>query len=159
MGDLSRIAAEILLSLQPVLAGAQVQPPPMVAVEPRVLQMQACGRPCRVLAWYAPHGTIYIDNRLDIETRMEHRSIVVHELVHHVQRARFGSAAKDCDDWLMREREAYLAQARWLRSKGLGSGNVGLQVRMLRCAPQHAAGDAPSPLGTGPAEILATHSN
>lgn len=159
MGDLSRIAAEILLSLQPVLAGAQVQPPPMVAVEPRVLQMRVCGRPCQVLAWYSPHGTIYIDNRLDIETRMADRSIVVHELVHHVQRTRLGSTAKDCDDWLMREREAYLAQARWLRSKGLGSGNIGLQVRMLRCAAQQADKAEPAPAGRADDAILATHSD
>jgi hypothetical protein len=157
MGDLSRIAAEILLSLQPFMAGAQVQPPPMVAVEPRVLQMRVCGRPCRVLAWYSPDGTIHIDNRLDIETRMTHRSIVVHELVHHVQRARLGSAAKDCDDWLAREREAYLAQARWLRSMGLGAGNIGLQLRLLRCGARQA--DSAPAAGPGHDAILATHSD
>ncbi len=64
MGDVSRIAAEILLSLQPMLAGANVDPPRMITLEPATPQMPACGKPCNVMAWYAPEGTIYNDSRI-----------------------------------------------------------------------------------------------
>jgi hypothetical protein len=156
MGDISRIAAEILLSLQPVLAGANVEPPPMYAIEPRVLQMQVCGKPCKVMAWYSPDGSIYIDNRLDVANHMGDRSVVVHELVHHVQRVSLGTEAQDCDEWMRREREAYTAQAHWLRSKGLRAGNITLQARFLRCGTRQAEASAPA----APSEdvTLSTHS-
>jgi hypothetical protein len=138
MGDISRIAAEILLSLQPVLAGANVEPPRMLALEPQALQMRVCGKPCKVMAWYS-EGTIYIDNRLDVVNHMGDRSIVVHELVHHVQRMNIGARAQNCEDWLRREQEAYSAQAQWLHSKGLRARKITLQARFLRCGTQQQA--------------------
>ena len=133
MADVSRIAAEILLSLQPILTGANVDPPRMISLEPATLQMRVCGKPCNVMAWYAPEGTIYIDSRLDVVNHMGNRSVIVHELVHHVQRMSRGSPAKSCEAWARREQETYTTQAFWLRSKGLRSGNIALQARFLRC--------------------------
>jgi len=132
--DVSRIAAEILISLIPVLPGSDVDPPRMIALDAETLQARACGRPCKVMAWYAPEGTIYIDNRLDVANYMGDRSIVVHELVHHVQRMSRGERAKNCNEWAQREQEAYAAQAFWLRSRGLRPGNITLQARFLRCS-------------------------
>lgn len=133
MADISRIAAEILIALMPVLPGADVDPPRMIVLEPEFLQMRICGKPCKVMAWYAPEGTIYIDSRLDVVNHMGHRSVVVHELVHHVQRMSRGARSQNCDEWMRREQEAYATQAFWLRSKGLRSGNITLQARFLRC--------------------------
>ena len=150
MGDISRIAAEILLSLQPIVAGADVQPPRMFAIEPEILQMRVCGKPCKVMAWYSPQGTIYIDNRLDVVNQMSHRSVVVHELVHHVQRTTLGSRAQDCEEWLRREQEAYGAQASWLHSMGLRAGSITYQSRFLRCGAQQAPAGEQTTAGSDP---------
>ena len=80
-----------------------------------------------------PEGTVYIDSRLDIENHMGDRSVVVHELVHHIQRMTLGSRADNCEEWARREQQAYGAQAVWLRSRGLRAGNLTLQARFLRC--------------------------
>lgn len=135
MSDLSLLAAQILVSLSPLLAGANVDPPRTVAVAPAKLQMMACAKPCRVLAWYSPAGTIYLDRRLDLVGNLQHQSILVHELVHHTQRLRRGRRARDCGEWLDREQAAYLAQARWLRARGQATGSLMRATRLLRCMP------------------------
>ena len=160
MGEFSRIAAEILLSLQPVLAGANVEPPPMFAVEPNTLQMRVCGKPCKVMAWYSPDGVIYIDNRLDVVNHMGHRSVVVHELVHHVQRVNLGTRAQSCHEWSRREQEAYAAQADSLHSKGLRARNITLQARFLRCDQKQAGADERDPSEPHSEDaIISTHSD
>lgn len=159
MGDLSRIAAEILLSLQPILAGANIDPPRMVAVEPQKLQMWVCGKPCKVMAWYAPEGTIYIDNRLNVAKHVGARSVVVHELVHHVQRRTHGGRAQSCEEWMQREQEAYATQAIWLRSKGVRARNITFQARFLRCGRPAVDEDPQAPDSGTDNTILSTHSD
>jgi hypothetical protein len=121
--------------------------------------MRVCGKPCKVMAWYSD-GTIYIDNRLDAVNHMGHRSIVVHELVHHVQRVNLGARAHSCDEWMRREQEAYSAQASWLHSKGLRARNITLQARFLRCGAQQAGNEEKDLSDRHPEDtIISTHSD
>lgn len=133
MIDISQLAAQVLISLLPLLPGSDVVPPRAVAVEPAVLQDWACGRPCGVRAWYSPTGTVVVDNRLDLSNDLRARSILVHELVHHVQRMREGVRARNCEDWQKREADAYRIQATWLHEHGIPAGDMVRQVRLLRC--------------------------
>jgi hypothetical protein len=43
------------------------------------------------------------------------RSIIFHEINHHIQHHKKGSAT-NCDDWFQREIEAYFLQAAYLRN-------------------------------------------
>lgn len=69
----------------------------------------------RVLAFYMrDHATIYLP-RSSHPASLRDRSILVHELVHHVQR--HNGLAPECPGAL--ERQAYDLQATWLREQGV----------------------------------------
>lgn len=134
MMEHSAFAAELLLGVLVMMGEPPLDPPRVQALEPAQLQDRACGRACRVFAWYSPEGTIYLDNRLDLKRKLYDRSILVHELVHHVQRLRTGHRAQNCPEWSARERRAYAVQAHWLRVRGVASQDLMLQARLtLRC--------------------------
>lgn len=133
MRDITIIASELLLALQLMLGQNPLNPPKTVSVEPAQLQQRVCGRACKVWAWYSPEGTIYIDRRLDVEHDLMARSILVHELSHHIQRMSTGKRSENCGEWLRREREAFLIQAKWLAAAGAGSWSVMRQRNLVRC--------------------------
>lgn len=108
--------------------------PRVVAIEPAELQQRVCGQACRVYAWYAPDGMIYLDSRLNPETSIMAKSVLVHELVHHIQRMRLGGPAADCDEWARREREAFGIQASWLRMNGLYPNHNWFRSRQVTCS-------------------------
>jgi hypothetical protein len=80
----------------------------------------ACnGSECKVLGWFPPGHTIYVDERLDVEQDLLASSIVVHEMVHYLQfQAAGGQQPPDCEAILELERQAYLAQRRFLQMYG-----------------------------------------
>ena len=102
-------------------------------MEPRKLQERVCGGKCPVIAWYAPEGAIYLDSRLDLKRNIMARGVLVHELVHHIQRMQSGHRARNCAEWRERERKAYSVQAFWLRKQGIYSANLMLEARLVRC--------------------------
>jgi hypothetical protein len=69
---------------------------------------------CRVSAWYNDHGTIYIDEILKNNDDAITDSIIVHELVHYLQDRSKKFDALNCQDHLIREREAYGVQRQYL---------------------------------------------
>lgn len=109
----------VLLTVVPALAGypAPAQTPVVEFIAQAELQKMACEGPCQVYGWYAGGSTIYLDDRLDPETSMWDRGIVVHELVHYLQEQEgaFG-AIPTCQRWIEREKEAYAVQRQWLGS-------------------------------------------
>lgn len=113
---IARLIAELLIAV-PALTGypAPTQAP-IVELIPHVeLQEMACEGPCEIRGWYPGGSTIYLDDRLDPDTSMWDRSIVVHELVHYLQEqdGAFG-AVPTCQRWFDREEEAYTVQRQWL---------------------------------------------
>jgi hypothetical protein len=92
--------------------------PPMVRMVPQPEIAQAvCGRPCGVRAYYLPDKGIFLDADLHLEEDVVARSILFHEIVHHVQhhRNRY-SDQPECDRVKNREREAYILQNQYLLS-------------------------------------------
>lgn len=96
---------------------------PVVHIVPHaVLEEKICHKPCSspVLGWFSRHNNqIYLDNHLDLKGSIYARSILLHELVHYVQElsGRFASM-RECESWVLREREAYTIQNRWLFEQG-----------------------------------------
>lgn len=83
---------------------------------------QLCKGSCGVRAFYLAGKGIYIRDDLDIENDLKSRSILLHELVHHVQHetGRF-DALDACERWVAREDEAYRIQNAYLSSMRSGT--------------------------------------
>ncbi len=65
---------------------------------------------------------IYINKELKMNDLIA-RSIMYHELVHHVQHMRYGPTT-NCKLWMRKEREAYRLQEKYLMEKGLNRSAV-----------------------------------
>ena len=83
------------------------------------LEARVCRTSCRVKAFYIKGEGVYIDEELDVEQDLPARSILLHELVHHLQgvTGKFDSLP-DCRSWYVKEFEAYDIQNRYLRREG-----------------------------------------
>ena len=117
---LAQLLVELFTAIK-MLSGYPVPPTfPEVHQVPRAqLEARLCPAGCRVKAFYLKDEGVYIDQALDIENDLPARSILLHELVHHVQGVggRFGSLP-DCHAWYAREYEAYQIQNRYLGREG-----------------------------------------
>ena len=96
---------------------------PTVSVQPEIQRLpqaviaeKVCGKPCGVRAYYRPDWGVLLDETLNVESDSFDRSILLHELVHHVQaeRGRYDSMPSACDRWNAAEREAYGLQNQFL---------------------------------------------
>jgi hypothetical protein len=108
-------------------AGARLALPEVTRVEQSEIARIVCGRPCSARAVYLPGRGILFDAALDPVADAYARSILLHELVHHVQEreARF-SDLPECRRWTAREQEAYGIQRRYL-----ALAQTGIVVRAL----------------------------
>jgi|APDOM4702015191_1054821.scaffolds.fasta_scaffold250759_2 hypothetical protein len=93
-------------------------PAPVVQLMPQSEIAQAvCGQPCGVRAYYIPEKGVFIDAQLRFDDDAVARSILFHEIVHHVQHLRNRySDQPECDRLKNREREAYVLQNQYLLS-------------------------------------------
>lgn len=135
MSAVGNIVTELIATVAIAMASPSmvVADPVIRQLDPEVLQQKACGRPCKVLAWYGTDAVIYIDNRADPERNIIARGILLHELVHHVQGQAMGGNARTCREWLRRERQAYRIQAQWLFDHGIDASSLIWQLRTVRC--------------------------
>ena len=80
------------------------------------IEKRFCHAPCAIRAIYDPTLGVYIDEKLDVANNTFDRSILLHELVHHMQAVsgRFHPGASDCARRNAAEREAYALQNRYL---------------------------------------------
>ena len=78
---------------------------------------QLCKGSCGVRAFYLDGKGVYLRDDLDFVNDLKARSILLHELVHHVQHesGKF-EALEPCERWLAREDEAYRIQNAYLSS-------------------------------------------
>jgi len=114
----------ILLSWAVTLSGYPMpdQPAEVKTVSHAYLVEHACnGRECKVLGWFPPGRTIYVDNRLNPADSLLAASIVVHEMVHHLQHeaGRIDPAKWSCENAIALEREAYAIQREFLLRYGV----------------------------------------
>ena len=85
------------------------------------MQQKVCaGRTCSVRAFYHPEWGVYVDEVLDIHNDTFDRSILLHELVHHLQKTtgKFDSMPDFCLRRNAQELEAYEIQNRYLADQG-----------------------------------------
>jgi hypothetical protein len=107
--DPDRVVAQLLRDLH-----YDGPPPDITWVDPaRVIEACACRPP----AFYRDNN-VYLSRALDL-TNVWARSLLLHELVHHIQRMANGPAA-DCHEWRRREIAAHAAQNAWLMEHGSG---------------------------------------
>jgi len=110
----------VLMSWAVQLSGYP-QPPRLPEVElvsRQWLVDQACGgHACRIQGWLPPGERIYLDEALDPVGSTMDSSVLLHELVHYLQResGRFGD---DCGAAIDKEREAYATQRSFLAAYG-----------------------------------------
>jgi hypothetical protein len=127
----------ILLSWAVTLSGYPMpdQPAEVKTVSHAYLVEHACnGRECKVLGWFPPGRTIYVDNRLNPADSLLAASIVVHEMVHHLQHeaGRIDPAKWSCENAIALEREAYAIQREFLLRYGVYQP-VGLSMHRVGC--------------------------
>lgn len=106
-------AAIRLVSAYPAPVGL----PEIHAVPQFEIQRRLCdSRPCRIKAFYHPDWGVIVDDTLDVRNDPFDRSILLHELVHHLQKTtgRFEVAASFCNRRISEELEAYEIQNRYL---------------------------------------------
>jgi len=89
--------------------------PPIHVLSEREMAQRLCAGPCGVRAYYLDGQGVYLRDDLDIVDDLKARSILLHELVHHIQHetGRF-AAMNACERWLAREDEAYRVQNAYL---------------------------------------------
>jgi hypothetical protein len=96
---MASLIAELFAAIQ-LLAGYA---PPTVApevhrVEQREMEERFCHAPCAIRAIYDPTFGVDIDEKLDVANNTFDRSILLYELVHHVQAVsgRFDMGSSNC---------------------------------------------------------------
>ena len=84
------------------------------------IQTEVCVKSCKVPAFYDPARGVFIDEKLDLQGDPFSRSILLHELVHHVQArsGRFETVPSECERRYAEELEAYQIQNRYLSQLG-----------------------------------------
>lgn len=106
------------------------------------IEERFCHAPCAIRAIYDPALGVYIDEKLDVVNNTFDRSILLHELVHHVQAVsgRFEMGSSDCMRRNAAEREAYALQNRYLMEM-----NDARRVSMNGWAARCIDGEVPTP--------------
>ena len=106
--------------------------PSMIPKTERELKHIFCpGQECSVSAIY-DKGVVFYDNRIDYKNNIIDRSIIIHELIHHIQAKKYG-LTYECDMWYHKERQAYKLQADYLRSRGINPSFVNDVTASLQC--------------------------
>jgi len=99
--------------------------------EKQLKQIFCPGEDCSVSAIYSG-GTVYYDKRIDYKNNVIDRSIIIHEMIHHIQAEKQG-LTYECDMWYHKERQAYKLQADYLRSRGINTSFVNDVTASLKC--------------------------
>jgi hypothetical protein len=127
-----------LLSWAVTLTGlpAPDVPPRLVRMPHGFFVKSACNdHECKVLGWFPPGDTVYIDDRLDPQNNLLAASIVMHEMVHYLQ---FRAAARglefSCAQSIALERQAYGAQREFITRYGVYRP-VGASMHQVGCEP------------------------
>jgi hypothetical protein len=116
---LAVLVADLFLAIQGLSGYAPPTVKPEVhRVSHATIEREICRGPCQIRAYYDPTRGVYIDETLDVQKDAFARSILLHELVHHVQSVsgRFDMTHVDCTRQNRAEAEAYFIKNRYLMS-------------------------------------------
>ena len=131
--DLPGEQAAVIYAIAYGHVGGQLpaQPPTIHIVDRAALQQLACnGGNCPARGFQRGQD-VYVDAALDF-TRPADAAVLLHELVHYFQFARWGPA-QDCLEWIARERTAYRIQIYELARMGADAGSVLATARSVGC--------------------------
>ncbi|MBT4769214.1 MAG: hypothetical protein HOO00_01625 [Rhodospirillaceae bacterium] len=141
------------------------QVPEIIFIDHQQLEAMACEGPCPVLGFYDPARIIYLDNNLRPDSNLCAQSVLVHELIHFVQResgqfSRYSAYSA----WRLREREAHHFQKVFLGYHGrmhlfdrrlrLLQMNARKSRRLAAAGVTARAAAEESPTGESPAETV-----
>jgi hypothetical protein len=125
-----------LLSWAVTLSGlpAPLQAPQVRRMPHAFFVESACrGHECKVLGWFPPGETVYVDDRLDPRGDLMAASIVVHEMVHYLQyRAAAQGLDFSCAQSIAMERQAYGTQREFITRYGVYRP-VGASMHQVGC--------------------------
>ncbi len=116
---LAALVANLFLAIQDISGYAPpTVPPQILRVSHAVIERDICNGPCQIRAYYDPTRGVFLEDTLDVHNDTLAQSILLHELVHHVQSVsgRFDMTGVDCARQNRAEAEAYLIQNRYLMS-------------------------------------------
>jgi hypothetical protein len=119
--ELIGLVSDLFAAISAVSSYPQPYHLPPVQLRPVAeLQTMVCRSECQVRGFYLPRRGVFLNDNLDIRNDVVARSVLLHELVHHLQevKGRFNSAPNQCQRWWSREREAYEIQNAYLRENG-----------------------------------------
>ena len=91
--------------------------PEVNALPKAEIQRRLCdSRPCNIKAFYHPEWGVVVDETLDLQNDPFDRSILLHELVHHLQKTtgKYEVVTSFCSRRISEELEAYEIQNRYL---------------------------------------------
>ncbi len=109
---------------------------PEVHFVPReTMQEMVCKRPCAVKAFYLPDKGVFIDEALEVKDDAYSRSILLHELVHHLQHVggKFEELDSTCHRWQAKEKEAYEIQHKYLKRMNATRSFIALDTVPITC--------------------------
>lgn len=115
---------------------------PMPAQNPEVhfvplatMQQMICKGACAVKAFYLPGKGVFIDETLDVKDDTYSRSVLLHELVHHLQHesGKFEKLDTPCRRWQAKEIEAYEIQHKYLKKLHVTRSFIGLDTMPITC--------------------------
>ena len=136
------MVAELFLTIQ-LLSGYAVpeQKPPVSFVPLATMQQMICKGPCAVKAFYLPAKGVFIDEKLDVRDDVYSRSVLLHELVHHLQHVnrKYDDLATACLRWQAKEVEAYEIQHKYLKKLRVTRSFIGLDTQGITCPENTAA--------------------
>lgn len=142
----AKMVRELFLTIK-LLSGYPVPEdlPPVNFVPLETMQKMVCKGACRIRAFYLPEKGVFIDETIDVKDDTYSRSILLHELVHHLQHVhgKFADMPTTCERWQAREVEAYEIQHKYLKRLHVTSRFIALDTVPITCpgtaAPESAA--------------------
>ena len=130
--ELKLLTPKLLKLAQKEMKYSQHVEPPKIVIrtEKQLSKIYCPGHKCSVSGIYSK-GVIYIDKRIDIKNEID-VSILYHEFVHHAQAQMYGTTY-DCKLWHKKEKQAYLLQKKYLKSRGFKTSFISEVIADLTC--------------------------
>jgi hypothetical protein len=116
--ELLLLAADLFAAIHAIAGYSIPERMPQVHVVPQAqLQAMVCQGACQVKAFYLPEKGVFVNEQLNFAEDVVARSVLLHELVHHVQHVsgKFEGVPDKCDRWYSKELQAYEIQNAYLR--------------------------------------------
>ena len=117
--SLAALAVQLLASIHSLSGYPTPEVLPEIHQAPLAeIRQRFCQGACAAQAFYRPGEGVYIDEAFDLANDEFAKSVLLHELVHHVQRVSgtFQKIPSECDRWYAAERDAYTIQNRYLEA-------------------------------------------